>query len=132
MKEKNVLGKMYASEVKVELALVDDLKTAIDKVSTFEDKVSVTASNSDKANKLFLDAIKQKESILKEYDFNRKNSDDLLKQLNTLFKTISTSAKEIGIEVTSLPMYKEYLSAQDRLKSGRDKNQTAWELISKF
>lgn len=30
MKQKNVLGKMYASEVKVELALVDDIEKILD------------------------------------------------------------------------------------------------------
>ena len=130
--EKSVLNRMYKSEIKVDLATLDQLQTAINKVTAFNGKVSSVSSNADKTNKLFVEALKQKDQILKDYTDNRKTANDLGQELNAQFKLISASAKELGLDVSTLPIYKVYLSAQEDLTKIRDINQSAWELVSKY
>lgn len=126
-----------AEEVKlgmheVELGLVDDLKNSINKVSTFQADVKSMNANAKQTNKLFTSATQQKEVILKNYNDNRNKQEAILKELNTLFKTINTQAKELGIDINSLPVYKEYLSARENLSKSSSENQASWELVSKF
>jgi uncharacterized coiled-coil DUF342 family protein len=126
-----------AEEVKlgkheVELGLVDDLKNSINKVSTFQADVKSMNANAKQTNKLFTSATQQKEVILKNYNENRNKQEAILKELNTLFKTINTQAKELGIDINSLPVYKEYLSARENLSKSSSENQASWELVSKF
>ena len=126
-----------ANEVKlgkheVELNLVDDLKTSISKVSSLDSIVNTMSSNADKTNKLFINALAQKEIILKNYNDNRKTSENLNKELNLLFKTINTQAKDLGININELTVYKEFLKAKDDLKLLSDKTQSSWTLVSKY
>ena len=71
---------------KVELSLVDDLKVSIGKVSTLNANVNTMSNFAEKANKLFINALAQKEVILKNYNDNKKTSENLNKELNLLFK----------------------------------------------
>ena len=126
-----------ADEVKlgkheVELNLVDDLKTSISKVSSLDSIVNTMSSNADKTNKLFINALAQKEIILKNYNDNRKSFENLNKELNLLFKTINTQAKDLGININDLPVYKDFLKAKDDIKLLDNKSQSAWTLISKY
>ena len=126
-----------AEEVKlgthqVELSLVDDLKNSINKVSTFQAGVKSMNANAKQTNKLFTSATQQKEVILKNYNDNRNKQEAILKELNSLFKTINTQAKELGIDINSLPVYKEYLSARENLSKSSSENQASWELVTKF
>ena len=126
-----------ANEVKlgkheVELNLVDDLKTSISKVSSLDSIVNTMSSNADKTNKLFINALAQKEIILKNYNDNRKSFENLNKELNLLFKTINTQAKDLGININDLPVYKDFLKAKDEIKLLDNKSQSAWTLISKY
>ena len=126
-----------ANEVKlgkheVELNLVDDLKTSISKVSSLDSIVNTMSSNADKTNKLFINALAQKEIILKNYNDNRKSFENLNKELNLLFKTINTQAKDLGININDLPVYKDFLKAKDDIKLLDNKSQSAWTLISKY
>ena len=116
----------------VKLSLIDDLKNSINKVATFESDVKSMNSNAKKTNKLFQDAISQKEIILKNYSDNKKKQETILKELNFLFKTINTQAKDLGIDINSIPAYKEYLNARENLSKLYSENQSSWELVSKF
>lgn len=116
----------------VKLSLIDDLKNSINKVATFESDVKSMNSNAKKTNKLFQDAISQKEIILKNYNDNKKKQETILKELNLLFKTINTQAKDLGIDINSIPAYKEYLNARENLSKLYSENQSSWELVSKF
>ena len=117
---------------KVELSLVDDLKVSIGKVSSLNASVNTMSSNAEKTNKLFINALAQKEIILKNYNDNRKTSENLNKELNLLFKTINTQAKDLGININELTVYKEFLKAKDDLKLLSDKTQSSWTLVSKY
>ena len=120
------------SKHNIELTLVDDLKNSISKVLSLESEVKSMNSNAKKTNKLFQDAISQKEIILKNYGDNRKKQETILKELNSLFKTINTQAKDLGLDINSLPVYKEYLNARENLSKLDNENQSSWELVSKF
>ena len=102
---------------KVELSLVDDLKVSIGKVSSLNASVNAMSSNAEKTNKLFINALAQKEIILKNYNDNRKISENLNKELNLLFKTINTQAKDLGININELTVYKDFLKAKDDLRA---------------
>ena len=117
---------------KVELSLVDDLKVSIGKVSTLNANVNTMSNFAEKANKLFINALAQKEVILKNYNDNKKTSENLNKELNLLFKTINTQAKDLGININELTVYKEFLKAKDDLKLLSDKTQSSWTLVSKY
>jgi hypothetical protein len=116
----------------VKLSLIDDLKNSINKVTTFESDVKSMGLNAKKTNKLFQDAISQKEIILKNYSDNKNKQETILKELNLLFKTINTQAKDLGIDINSIPAYKEYLNARETLSKLYSENQSFWELVSKF
>jgi hypothetical protein len=117
---------------KVELSLVDDLKVSIGKVSTLNANVNTMSNFAEKANKLFINALAQKEVILKNYNDNKKTSENLNKELNLLFKTINTQAKDLGININELTVYKDFLKAKDDLRLSSDKIQASWTLVSKY
>ena len=117
---------------KVELSLVDDLKVSIGKVSSLNASVNTMSSNAEKTNKLFINALAQKEAILKNYNDNKKTSENLNKELNLLFKTINTQAKDLGININELTVYKDFLKAKDDLRLSSDKIQASWTLVSKY
>ena len=126
-----------AEEVKlgkheIELSLVDDLKNSISKVSSLDSIVNTMSSNADKTNKLFINALAQKEIILKNYNDNRKTFENLNKELNLLFKTINTQAKDLGVNINDLPVYKDFIKAKDDIKLLDNKTQSAWTLVSKY
>ena len=129
--EKNA-NEVRLGKHEVELNLVDDLKTSISKVSSLDSIVNTMSSNADKTNKLFINALAQKEIILKNYNDNRKSFENLNKELNLLFKTINTQAKDLGININDLPVYKDFLKAKDEIKLLDNKSQSAWTLISKY
>ena len=129
--EKNA-NEVRLGKHEVELNLVDDLKTSISKVSSLDSIVNTMSSNADKTNKLFINALAQKEIILKNYNDNRKSFENLNKELNLLFKTINTQAKDLGININDLPVYKDFLKAKDDIKLLDNKSQSAWTLISKY
>ena len=117
---------------KVNLSLVDDLIVSIGKVSSLNASVNTMSSNAEKTNKLFINALAQKEIILKNYNDNKKISENLNKELNLLFKTINTQAKDLGININELTVYKDFLKAKDDLRLLSDKTQASWTLVSKY
>jgi hypothetical protein len=131
-KIKSLIEKSELKTNKVELNLVDDLKVSIGKVSSLNASVNAMSSNAEKTNKLFINALAQKEIILKNYNDNRKISENLNKELNLLFKTINTQAKDLGININELTVYKDFLKAKDDLRLSSDKTQSSWNLISKY
>jgi RNase adaptor protein for sRNA GlmZ degradation len=134
---KTIYDKLFTEKVElakheIELGLVDDLKASISKVSSLGLIVNTMSSNADKTNKLFINALAQKEIILKNYNDNRKTFEKLNKELNLLFKTINTQAKDLGININDLPVYKDFIKAKDDIKLLDNKTQSAWTLVSKY
>ena len=131
-KIKSLIEKSELKSEKVELNVVDDLKVSIGKVSSLNASVNTMSSNAEKTNKLFINALAQKEIILKNYNDNRKIFENLNKELNLLFKTINTQAKDLGININELTVYKDFLKAKDELRLLDSKTQASWTLVSKY
>ncbi len=126
------INSINLTKYEIELTVVDDLKNSITKVSSLKADVNTMNSNAIKTSKLFQDALNQKEILLKNYNDNRKSQENILKELNTLFKTINNQARDLGININDLPVYKEYLSARELLSELGNKTQSSWELVSKY
>jgi hypothetical protein len=144
MKKLNNIFKMVsqleknAEEVKlakheIELGLVDDLKAQINKnLPIVINSINELYADANKLKTLFEGALKQKSDIEKRYESNKKLSADTIGKLNNQFDAIKKMSKELGIDVATIPAYKEYLNSRKQLEDTRDKIQSAWNLVANF
>ena len=144
MKKLNNIFKMVsqleknAEEVKlgkheIELGLVDDLKAEINKnLPIVINSINELYADANKLKTLFEGALKQKSDIEKRYESNKKLSADTIGKLNNQFDAIKKMSKELGIDVATIPAYKEYLNSRKQLEDTRDKIQSAWNLVANF
>jgi len=127
-----------ANEVKlaqheVELGLVDDLKAEINKnLPNVLNSINELYADANKLKTVFESALKQKSDIEKRYEANKKLSADTIGKLNNQFDAIKKLSKELGIDVATIPAYKEYLNSRKQLEDTRDKIQSAWNLVANF
>jgi|DEB19_MinimDraft_3_1074340.scaffolds.fasta_scaffold05556_2 hypothetical protein len=131
----SILNKIHKTELEThetKLALIDDLKSVIAKVKSEEGESNKMKTEALKAKKMFDDATNLKNSLQNTYEANKVKYNKQLQENNALFKGISNQAKELGIAVTELPIYKEYVNASNILNELNKSNQTNWELISKY
>jgi len=131
----SILNKIHKTELEtheIKLALIDDLKSVIAKVKSEEGESNKMKTEALKAKKMFDDATNLKNSLQNTYESNKVKYNKQLQENNALFKGISNQAKELGIAVTELPIYKEYVNASNILNELNKSNQTNWELISKY
>jgi cell fate (sporulation/competence/biofilm development) regulator YlbF (YheA/YmcA/DUF963 family) len=131
----SILNKIHKTELEThetKLALIDDLKSVIAKVKSEEGESNKMKTEALKAKKMFDDATNLKNSLQNTYESNKVKYNKQLQENNALFKGISNQAKELGIAVTELPIYKEYVNASNILNELNKSNQTNWELISKY
>ena len=131
-KIKELITKSELKSNKVDLTAIDDLKNSLTKVTSLKAQVGTMNSIAIKASKLFIEALKEKDTLLKNYNDNRKVQENINKELNSVFKTINTQAKDLGINITDLPIYKEFISSKDLLSELGKTIQTSWELVSKY
>lgn len=128
----NKLGKIELENHQVSLALVDDLKTIVAKIKSEEGESNKMKNDSLKAKKMFDDAINLKNALQSNYESNKVKYEKQRKESNDFFKKISAQAKELGISINDLPIYKEYLDASNLLNQLDKSNQDNWSLISKY
>jgi hypothetical protein len=128
----NKLGKIELENHQVSLALVDDLKTIVAKIKSEEGESNKMKNDSLKAKKMFDDAINLKNALQNNYEANKVKYEKQRKESNDFFKKISAQAKELGISINDLPIYKEYLDASNLLNQLDKSNQDNWSLISKY
>jgi hypothetical protein len=127
-----------ANEVKlgkheIELGLIDDLKAEINKnLPIVINSINELYADANKLKTLFEGALKQKSDIEKRYESNKKLSADTIGKLNNQFDAIKKMSKELGIDVATIPAYKEYLNSRKQLEDTRDKIQSAWNLVANF
>lgn len=131
-KIKDLITKSELESQNVELTAVDDLKNSIAKISSLNSNVTAMSKNSEKTNKLFKDALSQKDVLSQNYDDYRKVNENLQKELNSIFKVINNQAKELGININDLPVYKEFLSSKELLSELNNKVQSSWNLVSGY
>jgi hypothetical protein len=116
----------------VELSLVDDLKSIADKIKAESSEANKMKADAQKVKKMFDDASNLKLQLQKTYENNRNKYAAQLKENNAVFNKIKTQAKELGISIDTLPVYKDYLASSKLLSDITDANQSNWELISKY
>jgi hypothetical protein len=116
----------------VELSLVDDLKSIADKIKAESGEANKMKADAQKVKKMFDDASNLKLQLQKTYENNRNKYAAQLKENNAVFNKIKTQAKELGISIDTLPVYKDYLASSKLLSDITDANQSNWELISKY
>lgn len=126
------LEKTQLSEVNVELALVDDLKKALTGVTAYDKEIKSLSTSANKLNQVFTKAISEKDALQKKYESNKANYSAVRKQLDVLFNNLKAEAKALGIDVTTIPVYKDYLKGGDQLRTLYDENQNAWNGIANF
>ncbi len=126
------LEKTELSEVKVDLALVDDLKKALTDVVSYNKEIKSLSTNADKLNQIFTKAKAEKDALQKKYESNKANYSTVRKELDVLFKNLSTQAKELGIDIRTIPVYQDYLKGSEELRALYDENQNAWNMIYNF
>jgi chromosome segregation ATPase len=135
---KTVFGKLFKEETQltaheVELGLVDDLKAEINKsLPNVLNSINELYADANKLKIVFEGALKQKSDIEKRYESNKKLSADTIGKLNNQFDAIKKLSKELGIDVATIPAYKEYLNSRKQLEDTREKIQSAWNLIANF
>ena len=103
---------------KVNLSLVDDLIKKFEGVKTTEAKI---ISEIRKAGVIVDKGENDFKNLLKLLDTMEKDADVLLKQ-----------AKDLGININELTVYKDFLKAKDDLRLSSDKIQASWTLVSKY
>jgi len=116
----------------VELGLIDDLKSIADKIKAESGEANKMKADAQKVKKMFDDASNLKLQLQKTYENNRNKYAAQLKENNAVFNKIKTQAKELGISIDTLPVYKDYLASSKLLSDITDANQSNWELISKY
>jgi len=131
--QKKVFNKLFKEEKvelatqKIDLALVDDLKSIIKEVG----KIRTSAYAANKEALTLKDNI---EPLLKELKRNKQFAKDVLvfsksnnkevdsaeAKLKSSFKEVEGKANDLGINVNSLPIYKEYKEALNELKQAKE------------
>lgn len=132
--EKDITEKVMlklASE-RVELNAIKEIEKQLTQSEQILKKIQ-----SEKKDFLELDTIlkkadKQLSNLDKIYSNNRDNSQKFNKELNKNFDSLNKAAKDLGLDVTSIPAYKKYLESRDNFKKASDLNQSNWEIVSKY
>jgi SMC interacting uncharacterized protein involved in chromosome segregation len=116
---------------KIELTAVSDMEAITKDVL----KISSDKSIVKKAEKLesnLNQAFQDLDNLQKDYSNQRKIADTKVSELNKAFTKLNKQAKELGVSVTDLPIYKDYLKAQDAVKEYSREAQDAWNKVYKF
>ncbi len=101
--EKNV----ELAEVKVELALADDMKNALSFLNKATEAINNSIKNYENAYKLMLT--------------EKKGADSVLTTQMKLINTVDAKAKELGIDANSIPNYNEINKSWQTLSGLIDK-----------
>jgi len=132
-----ILEKLPNQEVelsaqKVELGIVDEISKQLTQSEQILKKIQSEKNDFVELDKIYKKAENDIAKLLKIYSSNKKNSSSFYKEMNKNFNSLNKSAKEIGLDVTSLPAYKDYLQLRKNIDNAIDNNQSNWELVAKY
>lgn len=116
---------------KVELGAIQDMES-LSKEALIISNDKTIISKADRLEATFEKAFKELDSLKNDYTNQRKASDDVLKKLNSSFTKVDKQAKELGLKITDLPVYKDYIKARESISEYRDDAQKAWDKVGKF
>jgi len=126
------LPKQELSAQKVELGIVDEISKQLTQSEQILKKIQSEKNDFLELDKIYKKAESDIAKLLKIYSANKKNSSSFYKEINKNFNSLYKSAKEIGLDVTSLPAYKDYLQLRKNIDNAIDDNQSNWELVAKY
>ena len=126
------LPKQELSAQKVELGIVDEISKQLTQSEQILKKIQSEKNDFLELDKIYKKAESDIAKLLKTYTSNKKISSSFYKEMNKNFNSLYKSAKEIGLDVTNLPAYKDYLQLRKNIDNAIDDNQSNWELVAKY
>ncbi len=126
------INKQELSSVKVELGIIDEISKQLIQSEQILKKIQSEKNDFSELNEIYKKAESSMSRLLKTYSDNRKKSSSFFNEMNKNFDLLNKAAKEIGLDITSLPAYKDYLQIRKNIDKASDDNQSNWELVSKY
>ena len=129
--QENKSKKELLSVQKVELG-VKDLTTLLKKANEAKKEVKKYMKDAKETESSFNNLQKElKQLEVKKDDLKDKNSDIYDKNLKE-FNVLEKAAKELGVDITDIPAYKDYGKTVDIILQNRKDIDAAWSDIYKF
>jgi len=134
---KTIYNKLFKEETKlatheVELGLLEDTKAFTAKVNVEKSNIDKMKVKATEIKKMIEQAAKLKLDMEKIYSNNKTLLGKLNGENRKLFDNISKQVKEIGVDINSVPAYKEYVSTNQLISELQDVNQANWNILSQI
>ena len=117
---------------KVELGVSQDVSKAISEALKLDKEANSMVKDAKKTAASLEKLFSNVGVIEKSYLEIRKQSSAIGKKLGKYFDVLYKGAKELGVDVQKLPVYKEYVEGGKILNKISDDAQKGWEQVSKF
>ena len=115
-----------------ELGIIDEISKQLIESEQILKKIQSEKNDFSELNKIYKKAESSMSRLLKTYSDNKRKSSSFFKEMNKNFNLLNKAAKEIGVDITSLPAYKDYLQIRKNIDKASDDNQSNWDSVSKY
>ena len=115
-----------------ELGIIDEISKQLIESEQILKKIQSEKNDFSELNKIYKKAESSMSRLLKTYSDNKRKSSSFFKEMNKNFNLLNKAAKEIGLDITSLPAYKDYLQIRKNIDKASDDNQSNWDSVSKY
>ena len=135
---KTVYNKLFKEEEvnltthEIDLGLLEDSKAVTAKVNLEKSNIDKMKVKATEIKKMIEQAAKLKLDMEKTYTNNKTLLGKLNGENRKLFDNIFKQAKEIGIDINSIPAYKEYLSTNELISDLQNVNQNNWSILAQI
>ena len=116
----------------IELGLLEDTKAFTAKVNVEKSNIDNMKVKATEIKRMIEQSNKLKMDMEKTYSNNKTLLGKLNGENRKLFDNISKQAKEIGVDINSVPAYKEYVSTNQLISELQDVNQANWNILSQI
>jgi len=123
------MGQIKVKTFDIKLTAIDDIKKISDTLTAENSSLDKIKGESEKVRKMYDSVIVKKNEFKSIYESNKTLFTSLNKMNLDSFNQLSKQAKELGISVNDLPIYKDYVSNSNLLKDLVSNNQKNWNLI---
>jgi len=125
------LHSVNAQQQKIELS-IDDILRILNELKSLKSKIKNLESDANSTLKKRIDADDEIQIIKKAYVDNKSNIESIGKPLSKYFNEIKSKAKEIGVNINDLPVYKDYGEAINLIRELSSENQNVWNKLYKY
>jgi len=115
-----------------ELGIINEISKQLIESEQILKKIQSEKNDFSELNKIYKKAESSMSRLLKTYSDNKRKSSSFFKEMNKNFNLLNKAAKEIGVDITSLPAYKDYLQIRKNIDKASDDNQSNWDSVSKY